>query len=472
MKRIHTPFVALVLGVLSFASCLGSADEYVYYDDTAITSFTLGTLNIVVDTTSSTGEDSTYTTTRDCSSYKFYIDQQTREIYNVDSLPRGIDASKVVCTVYSKNSGAIGIKSITSDSLLTYSSSDSINFTSPRDFYVYSNSGKASRKYTISVNVHKEDPDTFRWASLGTSAELAKLTRMRAVALDDKVFVFGTDGSCTYIYTSADGSSWNLLSTNFNHALAANTYKSVVTKGGYMYIYDNNAIMRSSDGKAWETTGTANLRQLAAASDMRLYAYDSNGLLAMSSDDGETWQLATTDESSDLLPTEDITYTCAPAITNEDTYHLLIVGNRDCSTYASDTTAYVWGKVEEALSGSQDQAWSYYNISSDNLYKAPRLRDIQTATYDGGIIAVGGESLGGAERSAFDRVYSSGDGGITWRTSETITIPAGFDTSTTSYAFTSDSNNYIWLICGKDGQIWRGRLNRLGWAEQQISFFE
>ena len=46
MKRISTPLILLLaIGVLC-TSCLGSDDEeYTYYDDAAITSFSLGTLN-------------------------------------------------------------------------------------------------------------------------------------------------------------------------------------------------------------------------------------------------------------------------------------------------------------------------------------------------------------------------------------------------------------------------------------------
>lgn len=472
MKRILIPFVVLIMGMMAVTSCLNSDDDYVYYDDTAITSFTLGTLNIVVDTTTAAGEDSTYTTTRDCSSYKFNIDQQRCEIYNTDSLPRGIVASKVVCTMYSKNSGYIGIKSLTSDSIVYYSSSDSIDFTKPREVYVYSNSGKTNRKYTITVNVHNEDADSLYWKQMGANTEFTKLTKMRTVALNEKLFVFGTDGSQTYAYGSNDGSTWTSLTQKFNHTLSADAYKSVVTKDNYLYIYDNGQVMRSTDGTSWSVVSNVALRQLVAASTTRLYAYDNNGQLMKSSDDGQTWSTATIDDSSSLLPTEDITYTCIPSKTNEDTYQLLLVGNRDYNTYASDTTASVWGKIEETLSDSQDQPWSYYNMSAENMFKAPRLRDIQSFVYDGVVVAIGEESLGGETRTPFDRIYSSADGGITWKKSTTLSLPAAFDTSTTTFAVTSDSNNFIWLICGKNGQVWRGRINRLGWTTPSTSFLE
>ena len=28
-----------------------------------------------------------------------------------------------------------------------------------------------------------------------------------------------------------------------------------------------------------------------------------------------------------------------------------------------------------------------------------------------------------------------------------------------------DDDNYLWLICEGTGQVWRGRVNKLGWEE-------
>ena len=52
--------MVVVCGILSLASCLNDDSDFVYSDDTAITSFTLGKLNQVFHTKSSQGKDSTY----------------------------------------------------------------------------------------------------------------------------------------------------------------------------------------------------------------------------------------------------------------------------------------------------------------------------------------------------------------------------------------------------------------------------
>ena len=54
------------------------------------------------------------------------------------------------------------------------------------------------------------------------------------------------------------------------------------------------------------------------------------------------------------------------------------------------------------------------------------------------------------------------DNGITWKKNKYYQLPNDFDTSTTRYAATSDGVN-IWLFGGVNGEVWRGRLNKLAW---------
>ena len=46
-------------------------------------------------------------------------------------------------------------------------------------------------------------------------------------------------------------------------------------------------------------------------------------------------------------------------------------------------------------------------------------------------------------------------------------MPKDFDyVKTTSVKVVVDDDNYIWLYCdyGSSKEVWRGRINRLGWA--------
>ena len=190
MKRKLIPFILLVSTIFFVSSCLGdSEDNVVYSNEAGITAFSLGTQKYIRDTIASTGADSTYQTTLDCSSYIFYIDQTKREIYNPDSLPIGIDSKKIICTVTSKSSSVTLIKNVGSDTLQSYSSSDSIDFSQPRTFRMVSLSGLATIDYTVRVNVHQQKPEVFEWKSATPCPDFALLTGMRALAVNGKVYI-------------------------------------------------------------------------------------------------------------------------------------------------------------------------------------------------------------------------------------------------------------------------------------------
>lgn len=169
MNKLFSHVVILFAAALSLTSCLSDNDESetTYYTDTAISSFSLGTLNITYHTTASDGvTDSTYKSTFSASSYAFDIDQQKGTIANEDSLPVGTDAAHCLATINTVNSGTVLLvltSSTGADSLAYYSSSDSIDFTSPVRLRVYNMEGSAYRNYIVTVNVHKQKENQFSW---------------------------------------------------------------------------------------------------------------------------------------------------------------------------------------------------------------------------------------------------------------------------------------------------------------------
>ena len=407
MRRIIIPFAMLVSALFVLASCLGSDDdEVVYYGDTAVTSFSLGTVNRYLHTTSKSGADSVYKATYTGSSYTFYIDQMNHEIYNVDSLPTGTDVAHIVCTISTKNGGTAVWKNVNSDTLRTYSSADSIDFSQKRELRVYSNDGSTYRAYQVSVNVHKEEANVFKWSALKTNSQLAAMTSMRATCQNGKVYVYGQQGeeSVCYSTPATDGNNW--------------------TKDNAPEIADvNTSAMTLSDSK---------------------YA---------------PW-----------LPTQDLSLIRTAKATNVDTYQLVLVGNRSVQDYPADSHAVVWGCVEEVAEGSAPQPWLYYSEGSVERFLLPRLENLQAVAYGSGILALGGKGIGACTDSAFKNIYASYDNGITWKTDSRFTLPSGFQSSSSSFAMTVDADNYLWIVCGESGQVWRGRLSQLGWQTPQKTF--
>lgn len=162
----------MAVAVLMLPSCLGSDDEVTVYDDVAITSFSLGTLNRYV-TKTINGKDTTYKVSYAGSAYKMAIDQISCRIFNGEALPVGTDVKHVICSISVRNNALITIKSMTSDSLYAYSSTDSIDFTQPRTFRIFSTDGLHYRDYVVSVSARQQEAGTIIWTAVeqGTMPE-------------------------------------------------------------------------------------------------------------------------------------------------------------------------------------------------------------------------------------------------------------------------------------------------------------
>jgi hypothetical protein len=451
MNKKLLPIAALLSAVLMLSSCLNSDDDddYTYYDDAAVTAFSLGTVNRYLTTTSSKGVDSTYKTTFTGSNYPFYIDQSKRTIYNVDSLPIHSDASKIVFSISTKNGGNVAIKNVDSDTLNWHASTDSVDFSKPRDLYVYSNSGRVYRVYTVTVNVHKKDSLGFKWNTLTSNAPFEDLSSMRAVALGSDYYVLGTDGTATKVYKSTDAESWTLASS-----LSVDAYKSVQAKGGALYTISDGNLVSTTDGTEWTTVASASgMKQLIAASSSKLYAIGEDKIYSFDAQN-KTFVEEAIDDAPKFLPEKNIFGACFFSKTNGKTDNIVVVGNR-AESY-NDTTAVVWGKVDEAADYSENQPWMYYSHSVGDKYQLPYNSDLHVVAYGDDLLAFGD----GAD------VYRSQDKGITWKKDDVIYIPRLLTNNIRSEALAVavDKDNY--LLCVVGSYVYRGRVNYMGWAKK------
>lgn len=194
-------------------SCLGDDDDVTLYDDAAITSFTLGTLNRYVTTTLSSGRDTTYKVSYAGSGYKMHIDQTGRHIFNSDSLPTGTDVSHVLCTIVTRNNGAITLKSPTSDSVMIYSSTDSLDFSQPCVLSIFSSDGRYRRDYTVTLNLRCQEPGELRWTDMTGQVPVAdyqivsypEISQVVGYAIGE-VYGYGWDGKLKV--SSDQGMTW------------------------------------------------------------------------------------------------------------------------------------------------------------------------------------------------------------------------------------------------------------------------
>lgn len=449
MKIKFSSLVVLLSAVWMLSSCLGSDDdnsEYSYYKDTAISAFTLGTLNRIVHTTSSTGADSTYKTTLTGSAYKMVIDQIGRRIYNTDSLPYGTDVKHVLATITAVNSGVILVKNIGSDSLKYYSSTDSIDFSQPRTVRIVSQDGQRYADYSVTLNVRHVPEGTMDWKLLTANSALAQLADTRAFALDNgRVLVFGKFNGLTvgYFTENGDGTSW----TPLNETLSEKA--SIVEKNNVLYALDGGKLMTSADGNNWTVVSSNdNLKRLVAASTKHLYAIkaDDSGTvtgMAVSADNGVTWTDDQLDGEASQLPDEGTEYTCLPVRTNDDIDQVVLAGR--CSA-ANDTKARVWTRLDDYSESPVEAKWSFVESSGKESYTLGNIPALAIAAYKGYPYALIGNG------SSVSALLRSLDGGLSWKDSE-LDMPEGITANNGNLAMTVDSQGYLWIIA--DGQVWK-----------------
>lgn len=470
MMKKYISWVGLLSMLFVFAACMGDDDNisYLTYDDTGVTGFSLSAANQYLHTTGSQGQDSIYKKTVTVSDYDFYIDQENNLIYNPDSLPCGTDAKHILLSITTRNSGQIYLKNVANDSAFYYHATDSVDFSNPRTFQILSQSGNYYRSYTVKVNVHQQEGDDFNWHKLSTNNLFANMQAMKAFAAGGNVYLFGFNGVQTQLYQTAeeDGQNWLASDQLFD----ADVYKNVVTRGDDVFVLNAGQVLRMNAGQ-WTVMGSnSDLKQLVAASTTELYAIGQDGSMMVSRNDGVSWTTDVMDEGKELLPLNAISYTYQPLKTNDDIDMVVMTGLRDEEAYPNDTTAVVWTKLVEYSEYHRNYPWTFVDIADDNNYALPRLANLVIMGYDNGLLAMGGSGVGACTKKGFDSFYYSQDGGITWKKPD-YALPTDMSSSNV-FTATVDSQNFIWIVCGQSGEIWRGRLNRMGWTKEQNEFLK
>ena len=164
MKRYIYTLCVILVGSSCLLSCMKSSDDTVVtYYETAITNMQLSAVNRKIHTTTSKGADTTYV--KKLTTFpKFTVDHVNGRIFNADSLPSDCDLSRVLVTLTASSyTGTLFIKDLGSDNLIFYSSTDSIDFTSPREFRAYNTDGTLYKSYQVTLNKHTAPTGKLIW---------------------------------------------------------------------------------------------------------------------------------------------------------------------------------------------------------------------------------------------------------------------------------------------------------------------
>lgn len=441
MKSKISIFALSFATVCMVSSCLGDTDnteEAIYYDDTAITGMTLGTL--LRKSNSSDKEsniDKDGMVAFDGKSYPLTINQYAGTITNApDSLPVGTDLSKVIISgMTTLNNGSVALDSITA-----WSSAQTLDFSKPRALRVWSSSGKYSRKYIVTLVAHKEVAEDFSWNALDADNDIKGYSGVKSVVCNGRLVVLGNTASGTEMKALVDG-NWKKVKTFGAGA-------TMTSDGTQVYVADGGNINVTSDLTNWQSI-SANVKSVLGVCGNELFAMSTSNKMMVSLDKGNSWTEDAIDDDAKYLPSSDINFIATDTKGNDDIKRAFFIGNS-----ASSANAVVWSKIIEE-DPAKDQAWMYQAFEERNKYALQKLSNLSVIQYADVLVAFGGK---------YDKIYASADNGITWKEDDKFKMPTGFSADAASIA--TDDKGYVWIVCTGSGQVWKGRINQLGWENK------
>lgn len=479
MKIKFLPLLAVFFAATSImTSCLDNdVEQITYTSETSITGFSLGTLHIDRVGKDKNGEDSAYVDTLDCSNYPFTIDQINRIITNKDSLPVGTHIDKVITSI-TYDAGMLGYTPKGLDHDTIWTSTDSIDFTDPVEFKVYAYSGVEGKPYKVTINVHKQEPDTISWKKFDTQLfNAGSLSEQKAVYANGKVYVFGKNGNGTHIEYSDvandNPSPWVPVTDNISSSI--DTYSATAWAGNIYFLAGTNKQLYKLDANSNEITsvGTETFEMLIGGNDIKSELYAVKG--------GKSGIYKENTWTEDADP-----FTQFPA-------GKPFFSNTTTASYNSNITSTVALCYNQGNTANDTTALVFNRMSSDNKWEEriqnlplPNLENVTMIYYDGKLYAFGG---GYKEIKPFSQFYCSTDNGLCWRpvtecmafpaevsdtenpNREYINFPDLYDTHHGNYSCAvtpklengTSRGNFIWIVW-EDGSICRGRINRLGFT--------
>lgn len=407
----------------------------------AVGSVVLGTLLRTYSYTLATGEDTTYNITVPGKNYPMTIDHLKGTIYNVDSLPYGTHIECVLFTSFSCDGPVTLVSEDGKD--ISFSSTDSVDLTTPRTFKVWATDGNGCRTYKMTLSKKQEDPRYYSWQELPSLPVTTGAAGGKLIHAEGGFRLFLQDGGTARLF---EGDGDELLSWQEREVTAGEPFPAgqVTRFKNRFYAPANGGIITSDDGVEWHSVDNApeGVTRLLGACEREMYLLCGEKL--WSTKDGVSFSLETLDAPVDSLPAEELCLAAFRQRSNPNVENVALLGYRD-------GRASVW-KKEVYPSSDGRPVWNHYPLTEENPRTLPLLSSLQVFPYGGNLYAFG--LVDGSTQ-----MWVSEDGARTWRRRTTYhALPENLPEAGILCAATDDKGRF-YLVYPESGRVWRGRYN-------------
>lgn len=453
LKQI-TQLLIAAFSVLSLGSCLSDSTTYVSEDASAnaqIYSLSLSATLANVNSIDSANFPVLATT-------KFSIDQFRSLIYNADSLPYKTRLTKYMATLTYESPYKIEVL-YPNDSVVTWTSTDSIDFSLYPRLRVTAANGTSTREYTIDIRIHKIDPDSIIWSDATSAFRLPSTIKLQKTLLVGTVFhTFSIDSDSKFYHytidkTATSPSAWVRQATTVIPATVK--LESITYFNGTFYAVDaDGKAYGSTDGATWQVK-SSNVSSILGVLPGKEVAKDS--LLVVTKLLGQ-YVFAKTSDMQTLHTVDKISYNNGSTVPSGFPYDgFTAVTNYDRSNLNKNILVVTAAQTTSNQTWTVRQGDGLLEVESNQTHTVfSASENIRTFLYDGYLYAVSRGML-----------YKTGSFGYKWAvvaSKEEMPFEMG-DTSKQSIVV--DSDNYIWIFGGVSTSgsatrnVWKGRINRL-----------
>ena len=413
--RIKFLSVIVSFLIVSFAlsSCLDSDDNYEFSSDATIHAFGIDTIH---------GKH-----------YKFTIDQLNRLIYNRDSLPVGSDT--IIDRILIDTMTVTGWITSGSPTDTVFVMSDSVDLRPAMNndagmlFKAHAADGVTVREYKLKVNVHLQDPDSLVWTDMQKRGNIfsntINLGQQKAVVLGDELFVYTSNSTAYKTSTAPDKYNWSKV--NVSNLPSDVKLTSAVEYNNALYmVTESKRVFSSTNGGAWTevtTLGDNVIVLINGFSDRLSGIVEINGKQYFNiCKDGKNWETENTADNLTLeevpagFPTENISTT--QTNTGNGVEKVVLAG----MPLANEQETIPWFSLDG------------YNSITGIAWSKTETKFLLPQEFKG--------------KGAYSIIVEP--------TKDKTVDPA-------------DKRDFIWVIFGGNGtknEVWRGRLNRLGFEIQ------